>query len=93
MSAWSTWDDEASQYVWAVICKNHKVHDRQNIYSGHKIPLGETDEFAPPPTLDFRITVKCDECGAEYEYDPKDLVRLQMELASDFKPHPLFMMT
>ena len=93
MSDWSTWGDEASQYVWAVICKNHKVHDRQNIYSGHKIPLGETDEFAPPPTLDFRITVKCDECGEEYEYDPREIVRLQMELPSDFKPHPLFTMT
>jgi hypothetical protein len=55
--------------------------------------LGETDEFAPPPTLDFRITVKCDECGEEYEYDPGEVVRLRMELPSDFKPHPLFTMT
>jgi len=39
MSAWSAWGDEARQYVWAVICKNHKVHDRQNISSGHKVPL------------------------------------------------------
>jgi hypothetical protein len=91
MSAWSPWGDEASQYVWVVICQNRKFHGRDNMYSGHKIPLGETDEFTQPPTLDFRITVKCDECGEEYEYNPKDVVRFQTQLASDFKPHPLFM--
>jgi hypothetical protein len=66
MSTWSPWNETTSPFVWAVICKNHRFHNRQNFYSGHKIPLGETDEFTPPPTLDFRITVKCDECGEEH---------------------------
>jgi hypothetical protein len=73
-----------------VICKNHKFHKQQNLFSGHKIPLGETDAFAPPPTLDVRLSVRCDECGQESLYDPEELVRFQMELAADFKPHPLF---
>jgi len=90
MSTWSPWDD-AFPFVWAVICKNHRFHNRQNFSSGHKIPLGETDEFTPPPTLDFRITVKCDECDEEHEYDPKEIVRFQMELPSDFRAHPLFL--
>jgi hypothetical protein len=91
MSSWSPWGDQTRQYVWAVICKNRKFHDRENMYSGHKIPLGETDEVSPPPTIDFRIAVRCDECGEEKEYDPAELVRFQMELPTDFKPHPLFM--
>jgi hypothetical protein len=74
-----------------VVCKNHKFHNRENIYSGHKIPLGETDEFVPPPELDFDFTVRCDDCGAEHSYDAADLMRFQMQLAPDFKPHPLFL--
>ena len=89
MAAWSPWS-EAEQYCWAVICKNHRFHDHQNVYSGHKIPLGPTDELAPPPALDSRLAVRCDECGEEYFYDPADLVRFQMWLEPDFKPHPLF---
>ena len=45
---------------------------------------------APPPEIDFRMTVRCDECGEEHQYDPADMVRFQMEIPSDFKPHPLF---
>jgi len=47
MATWSTWNGN-EQYVWVVICKNHKYHDKQNMFSGHKIPLGETDQYAPP---------------------------------------------
>jgi hypothetical protein len=89
MATWSTWNGN-EQYVWVVICKNHKYHDKQNMFSGHKIPLGETDQYAPPPEIDFRMTVRCDECGEEHQYDPADMVRFQMEIPSDFKPHPLF---
>jgi hypothetical protein len=89
MASWSPWG-EPERYCWVVICKNHKFHKQQNLFSGHKIPLGETDAFAPPPTLDFRLSVRCDECGQESLYDPEELVRFQMELAADFKPHPLF---
>lgn len=90
MSTWSPWDGDFP-FVWVVICKNNRFHNRQNFSSGHKIPLGETDEFTPPPTLDFQISVKCDKCGEEHEYDPKEIVRFQMELPSDFKPHALFL--
>jgi hypothetical protein len=89
MATWSPWN-EAEQYVWAVICKNRKFHARQNMFSGHKIPLGATDALTPPPEIDCLLTVRCDDCGEENQYDPADLVRLQMEIASDFKPHPLF---
>ena len=72
-----------------MICKNRKFHDQQNIYSGHKIALCETDEFTPPPQIE-PFTVKCDECGVEQSYEATDLVRFQMRPVPDFKPHPLF---
>ena len=59
--------------------------------TGHKIPLGETDAFAPPPEIDSRLTVRCDECGEEFAYDPADLVRLQIPFGPNFKPHPFFL--
>jgi hypothetical protein len=79
----------AETYYWVVVCKNRKFHDQENIYSGHKIPLVETDEFTPPPKIDA-FTVRCDECGAEQTYHPADLMRFQMPIAADFKSHPLF---
>jgi hypothetical protein len=57
-----------------------KVHDGQNMCSGHKILLGEIDEFAPPPTLDFLINVRM--CGKEHEYDPRGRSAIA-NLASD----------
>jgi hypothetical protein len=90
VSTWNPWDGP-DQYLWVVICKNHKFHNHQNIFSGHKIPLGETDAFAPPPKLENRMRVRCDECGEEHSYGPTDVVRLQMEVATDFRPHPLFL--
>ena len=89
MTAWGAWG-EAEPYCWVVICKNHKFHNQQNIYSGHKIPLGETDEFMPPPQLET-FTVRYDECGAGHSYAAEDLMKFQMTLAADFKPHPLFL--
>ena len=88
MATWSPWN-ETEQYVWAVICKNRKYHSRQNVSSGHKIPLGETDAITPPPVI-AGLTVRCDDCGEEHQYDSDDLVRVQMEIATDFRPHPLF---
>ena len=90
MAAWSPWSQEET-YLWVVICKNRKFHNHQNLFSGHKIPLGETDAFAPPPDIESRLMVRCDECGEEYVYDPADLVRFQMPVGADFKPHPLFL--
>ena len=80
-----------SQYVWVVICKNHKFHRRQNLFFGHKIPLGEADAFQPPPALDNRIHVRCDECGEERAYQPKDVMRIELELPDSFTPHPFFL--
>lgn len=78
------------QYVWAVICKNQKLHKQQNLFFGHKIPLGETDSIMPPPTLDGLLQVRCDDCGQEYSYHPKDLVRIELDLPDSFTPHPSF---
>ena len=89
MATWNPWGDDDS-YCWAVICKNKKFHRHENLFSGHKIPLGETDAFSPPPNIEFRLRIRCDECGEENAYDPADLVRFQMNFAPDFKPHPLF---
>jgi len=89
MATWNAWGED-DPYCWAVICKNHKFHRQQNLFSGHKIPLGVTDAFSPPPTIDFQMTVRCDECGEENTYDPADLVRMQTTFGPDFKPHPLF---
>ena len=82
-------DGELEAYYWVVICKNRKFHEQQNIYSGHKIALCETDEFTPPPQME-PFTVRCDECGESQAYDASDLVRFQMPLVPNFKPHPLF---
>jgi len=82
-------DGELEAYYWVVICKNRKFHEQQNIYSGHKIALCETDEFTPPPQMEL-FTVRCDECGENQSYGPSDLVRFQMPLVPNFKPHPLF---
>jgi hypothetical protein len=70
VTAWDSWG-EADPYCWIVICKNRKFHSHQNIYSGHKIPLGETDEFTPPPQVDT-LMVRCDECGTEHSYAAAD---------------------
>ena len=80
-----------SQYVWVVICKNHKLHRRQNLFFGHKIPLGETDAFMPPPALDSRIHVRCDDCGEEHAYQPREVMRIELELPDSFTPHSSFM--
>lgn len=89
MATWNTWGED-DPYCWVVICKNHKFHRQQNLFSGHKIPLGETDAFSPPPAIDFHLTVVCDECGQENTYDPSELVRFKMDFGPNFKPHPLF---
>jgi len=78
------------QYYWAVLCKNHSFHKQQNLFFAHKIPLAETDAFLPPPPLNSRLNVRCDDCGREYSYEPKELVRIQLEYPEPFTPHPLF---
>jgi hypothetical protein len=89
MTDWNPWD-RTEPYCWVVICKNRRLHNQQNIFSGHKIPLGETDAFAPPPKVDFQLLVRCDKCGEEYSYGSAEVLRFEMELPKHFAPHPLF---
>lgn len=81
---------EDGEYCWIVICKNHRFHNRENLFSGHRIVLGETDAYSPQPALDGELTVRCDECGKEYFYKPKEVLRAQLDTPGDFRPHPLF---
>jgi hypothetical protein len=56
---------------------------------GHKIPLGETDNFGPMP-VNGPFMAQCDECGEELSYEPAEVLRLELELPASFTPHPLF---
>ena len=78
------------QYCWIVICKNHKFHRQRNLFSGHRILLGETDAFTPHPPIDRPLNVRCDDCGKEYTYRPSEVLRYQIDLPASFAPHPLF---
>ena len=82
------WQD--TNYCWVVICKNNWFHKRVNLFFKHKIPLGETDVYAPPPDLKGNFTVRCDECHKEYLYKPSDVLRHDQVLPASFSPHPLF---
>lgn len=82
------WED--SSYCWVVLCKNHWFHLRQNLFSSHRIALGETDAVAPLPPIKTRFRVRCDECGKEYLYKLSDVRRYEQELPQSFAPHPLF---
>ena len=79
-----------SEYFWVVLCKNHRYHKQQNLFFGHKIPLAETNAFLSPPLINGALQVRCDDCGEEYAYQSKDLVRFELEYPVSFTPHPLF---
>jgi hypothetical protein len=87
MGARSPWIN--STYCWVVICNNVKVHRHANVMYGHRVPLGETDAFAPPP-ISGPFVVQCDDCGKEYSYEPEHVLRVELELPASFAPHPLF---
>jgi len=82
------WED--NHYCWVVLCKNYWFHLRQNLFFGHKIPLGEADAISPCPVLHGPFTVRCDECGKEYLYKASEVRRFDQELPESFTPHPLF---
>ena len=82
------WEDP--HYCWVVVCKNHWFHLRQNLFYGHKIPLGEADVYALAPTLKGSFAVRCDDCHREYRYKPSEALRHEQELPESFIPHPLF---
>src|ERR1700680_676928 len=82
------WEDNS--YCWVVLCKNNWFHLRDNLFYKHKIPLGETDVYTPPPDLKSSFRVRCDECHKEYLYKPSEVLRHDQELPLSFTPHPLF---
>jgi hypothetical protein len=82
------WED--SNYCWVVLCKNHWFHLRQNLFSSHRIPLGETDAVTPLPPLDTQFPVRCDDCGKQYLYKASDVRRFEQEFPESLTPHPLF---
>jgi hypothetical protein len=88
MNSWSTWDNPS--YCWIVICKNKRFHRHENTLFGHRVPLGETDAFSPPPAIDGTFQVRCDECGEEYAYRAADILRIEQSLPESFTSHPLF---
>jgi len=88
MGGWNPWD--TSSYYWVVICKNKRFHRQANTMFGHKIPLAETDAYAPLPVFNGVFRARCDECGEEYDYEPKGVLRAELALPGNFVPHPLF---
>jgi hypothetical protein len=79
-----------TDYFWVVICKNHRFHHKGNLSYEHRIALGETDAFSPLPMLTEQLKVRSDNCGEEYSYKPKDVLRADIEIPTNFVPHPLF---
>lgn len=57
---------------------------------GHRIPLGETDAFSPLTSIGDVCHVRCDKCGEEHSYKPKEILRVEQTLPESFTPHPLF---
>lgn len=89
--AWRAMSYDEACYYWVVICRNHKVHNLQNQFFGHKILLAETDAFSAMPALIDEFTVRCDDCGREYSYKAKDVQRLQSNWSDALTPHPMFL--
>jgi len=79
-----------TDYFWVVVCKNHRAHHKGNTGYEHRVLLGETDAFSPLPMLPEEIDVRCDSCGEEYSYKPKEVMRDEVQVPETFKPHPLF---
>ena len=80
---------EGTEYFWVVLCKNRGVHNKYNLFSSHAIPLAEADEVSSSPKVEA-FTVRCDDCGEEYTYEMKDVLRAELEDPGLFTPHPLF---
>jgi hypothetical protein len=68
-----------------------QIPQTPKLFFEHKIPLGETDAIQPPPALNGGLKVRCDDCGQEYTYQPKDLLRSELELPESFTPQQLFL--
>ena len=79
-----------TDYFWVVICKNRRFHHKSNTSYEHRIALGEADTFSAPPTLSKAFRVQCDSCAEEYSYEPKEVLRAELEVPERFVPHPMF---
>ena len=79
-----------TDYYWVVVCKNRRFHHKGNVGYEHKILLGETDPYAGLPMLPDAIEVHCDNCGQEYSYKRKEIMRDEVQVPERFTPHPLF---
>jgi hypothetical protein len=77
----------STDYFWVVICKNRRFHQKGNTSYAHQIPLAETDPFSPLPMLTDDIRVRCDACGAEYSYKPKEVLRGEIAVPEHFDVH------
>jgi hypothetical protein len=78
-------------YYWVVTCRNTKLHEEQNPFAGHRIPLGRTDGTAERPPLPDRLDVLCDDaaCRKSYSYERDEVIRWHGDVAP-FLPHPAF---
>jgi hypothetical protein len=85
------WED--THYCFVVMCKNFWFHVRQNLFYGHRIPLGETDVYGHPPDIKVSFKVRCDSCQKEYLYEQSDVMKFEQELPETFSPHPLFQLS
>jgi hypothetical protein len=79
-----------TDYFWLVVCKNHRFHHKGNIGYEHKILLGEADAYGTLPMLPEKIEIRCDNCGEEYSYKQKEVMRDEVQVSESFVPHPLF---
>ena len=52
--------------------------------------VSECGPFRSRVAIGGSFMVLCDDCGKEYSYEPKEVLRLEMELPASLKPHPLF---
>ena len=71
------------EYFWVVLCKNRGAHNKYNLFSKHAIPLAEADEVSSAPKV-RSFTVRCDDCGEEYTYESKDVLRAELDDVGSF---------
>lgn len=80
---------KGTEYFWVVLCKNRAVHNKYNLFSRHAILLAEADEISSSPQVGS-FTVVCDDCGKEFTYEAKDVLRAELDDRGSFTTHPLF---
>jgi len=51
---------------------------------------GLQNRVHPHTPLNGQFLARCDECGEEYDYEPKEILRVELELPASITPHELF---